>query len=192
MSVKQDLLDRSGNTCELCATADSLSFYNLPPAFTESMDESIVVCPKCKEQIEDPETMDGNHWRCLNDSMWSTVPAVQAMAWRMLQRLKNEDWSGDLLDMLYLDEQTLKFAQADGDGADDDSPKHKDCNGTILKSGDSVTLIKNLDVKGTSMTAKRGTSVKRITLVDDNHEHIEGKVEGQNIVILTKFVKKTS
>lgn len=192
MSVKQDLLNRSGSACELCASPESPGFYNLPPAFTESMDESIVVCPTCKSQIENPEEMDGNHWRCLNESMWSAEPAVQAMAWRMLNRLKNEDWSGDLLDMLYLDEATLKFAMADGDGTEDDSPKHRDCNGTLLKSGDSVTLIKNLDVKGTSMTAKRGTTVKRISLVDDNHEHIEGKVEGQNIVILTQYVKKSN
>lgn len=191
MSVKQDLLNRSQSCCELCGSSNEAQIYNLPPAFSESMDESIVVCATCKSQIEDPEQMDTNHWRCLNDSMWSTVPAVQAMAWRMLQRLK-QDWANDLLDMMYLDEETMKLAMADGDGEDDDTPKHKDCNGAILKSGDSVTLIKNLDVKGTSMTAKRGTSVKRISLVEGNPEQIEGKVDGQHIVILTQYVKKSN
>jgi protein PhnA len=45
-------------------------------------------------------------------------------------------------------------------------------------------------VKGSSLTAKRGTAVRNISLVPDNPEHIEGRVEGQQIVILTKFVKK--
>jgi len=192
MSILQDLLKRSGNACELCASEKDLSTYVLPPAFQESMDDSIVCCSVCKTQIEKPDEMDANHWRCLNDSMWSTVPAVQVMAWRMLNRLSSEDWSRDLLDMLYLDEETLKWAAAAGDGAEDDAPKHKDCNGNILETGDTVSLIKNLDVKGTSLTAKRGTSVRRIKLVEDHPEQIEGKVEGQQIVILTKFVKKTN
>lgn len=51
-------------------------------------------------------------------------------------------------------------------------------------------LIKDLKVKGGNFTAKRGTAVRNITLVHDNVEHIEGKVEGQRIVILTKYVKK--
>ena len=55
-----------------------------------------------------------------------------------------------------------------------------------------MTLIKDLNVKGTTFTAKRGTSVRRISLVPDNAEHIEGKVNGQQIVILTKFVKKSN
>ena len=57
-------------------------------------------------------------------------------------------------------------------------------------SGDSVVLIKDLKVKGSSMVAKQGTAVRNIRLVHDNTEQIEGKVDGQLIVILTKFVKK--
>jgi protein PhnA len=53
-----------------------------------------------------------------------------------------------------------------------------------------VVLIKDLNVKGVGFTAKRGTAVHRITLVPDNDAHIEGRVEGQRIVILTEFVKK--
>jgi len=49
---------------------------------------SIHICSVCKEQIEDPEKMNPNHWRCLNDSMWSQVPGVQVMAWRLLTRLR--------------------------------------------------------------------------------------------------------
>jgi len=67
---------------------------------------------------------------------------------------------------------------------------HKDSNGAVIEVGDTVVLTKDLNVKGSSLTAKRGTAVRRISLVHDNPEQIEGKVEGQQIVILTKFVKK--
>ena len=51
-------------------------------------------------------------------------------------------------------------------------------------------MIKDLDVKGTSFTAKRGTAVRGISLVADNPEQIEGRVNGTQIIILTKYVKK--
>lgn len=59
-----------------------------------------------------------------------------------------------------------------------------------LAVGDNVVLIKDLPVKGAGFTAKRGTPVRGISLVLDNPDHIEGRVEGQRIVILTQFVKK--
>ena len=137
--------------------------------------------------------MDSNHWRCLNDSMWSQIPAVQVMAWRLLTRLRNEGWPQDLLEMLYLDDDTMTWAQADGDGkVENDEAKHLDSNGAVLEAGDNVTLTKDLNVKGANFTAKRGTAVRGISLVADNPEHIEGRVEGQRIVILTKFVKKSN
>ena len=123
--------------------------------------------------------------------MWSEVPAVQIMAWRMLTRLKTEGWPQDLLDMLYLDEETLAWAKASGLGETaSDKIVHRDSNGVILETGDTVVLIKDLPVRGSSMVAKRGTAVRRISLDHDNAEHIEGKVDGIQIVILTKFVKK--
>jgi protein PhnA len=135
--------------------------------------------------------MNANHWRCLNDSMWSEVAAVQVIAWRILQRLKSEGWPQDLLDMLYLEELTLRWAKATGEGEEKEAEHfHKDCNGIRLESGDSVVLIKDLNVKGGGFTAKRGTTVRNISLVHENTEHIEGKVNGQTIVILTQYVKK--
>ncbi|MCK4743066.1 MAG: alkylphosphonate utilization protein [Sulfuriflexus sp.] len=111
----------------------------------------------------------------------------------MLTRLRSEGWPQDLLDMFYLDEDTLNWAQAAGDGvSDEDTVKHLDCNGVTLDAGDTVTLIKDLTVKGANFTAKRGTAVRNISLVSDNAEHIEGRVNGQQIVILTKFVKKSN
>jgi protein PhnA len=60
----------------------------------------------------------------------------------------------------------------------------------VLQQGNSVVLIKDLKVKGSSMVAKQGTAVRRISLDSDNAEYIEGKVDGQHIVIITKYVKK--
>ncbi|MDH5217920.1 MAG: alkylphosphonate utilization protein, partial [Gammaproteobacteria bacterium] len=115
------------------------------------------------------------------------------VAWRMLTRLSSEGWPQELLDMLYLDDETLAWAAATGEGqSDGDAVVHRDSNGAVLAAGDTVTLIKDLDVKGANFTAKRGTAVRGISLVADNPEHIEGKVNGQQIVILTKFVKKSS
>ncbi len=65
----------------------------------------------------------------------------------------------------------------------------KDCNGTLLSEGDSITLIKDLKVKGSSTTLKRGTVVKNIRLTD-SEEEIEGKVEKSMMVLKTCFIKK--
>lgn len=191
MSIEKDLHQRSNSTCELSGATEHLVVYEVPNSPVKGVDACVLITETCKSQIENPETMEPNHWRCLNDSMWSTVPAVQVMAWRMLNRLKNEGWPQDLLDMLYLDEDTLAWASASGEGVEEsDVIKHVDSNGVVLEAGDTVVLIKELDVKGSTITAKRGTAVRRISLVHDNAEQIEGKVDGQTIVILTKFVKK--
>ncbi|MES9900731.1 MAG: PhnA domain-containing protein [Sedimenticola sp.] len=190
MSIEKALLTRSGSKCELCGATGSLGVYEVPPDSENDADKCVLICESCREQIEQPERVDANHWRCLNDSMWSQVPAVQVMAWRMLTRLSAEGWPQELLDMLYLDDEILTWAQAEGVGGDD-SVRHLDSNGAVLEAGDTVTLIKDLNVKGANFTAKRGTAVRGISLVVDNPEHIEGRVEGQRIIILTKFVKKT-
>ena len=130
--------------------------------------------------------------------MWSQIPAVQVMVWRMLTRLSSEGWPQDLLDMLYLDDDTLVWAQTGNEGQRDEDQydhttiKHLDSNGAVLEAGDTVTLTKDLNVKGANFTAKRGTAVRGISLVADNTEQIEGKVNGQQIVILTQFVKKSN
>lgn len=193
MTTEQILHERSGSKCELCGSVVNLSVYAVPPDSDGSADKSVLLCATCREQIENPDKVDANHWRCLNDSMWSQVPAVQVMAWRMLTRLSAEGWPQALLDMLYLDDETRAWAAAGGEGGSaEEVVQHVDCNGAVLAAGDTVTLVKDLNVKGANFTAKRGTAVRNISLVPDNPEHIEGRVEGQQIVILTKFVKKSS
>lgn len=191
MSVLQTLQSRSNNTCELCAGTFGLKVYTIPPSLNESVDNSLLICDTCYSQIEKQSEMDTNHWRCLNDSMWNENVAVQIMSWRMLQRLRNEGWPKNLLDMMYLDEEALALARATGEDQDESNQIiHRDVNGVILQAGDSVVLIKDLKVKGSSMVAKQGTAVRNIRLDHENAEYIEGKVDGQQIVIITKYVKK--
>src|SRR5690554_1706312 len=192
MSIETQLQQRSDNKCELCSSSENLSVFEVPNSPESGVESSILICATCAEQIENPEKMDPNHWRCLNDSMWSPVPTVQVMAWRMLNRLKAEGWPQDLLDMMYLEEETAEWAKAGVVEAEEEENLiiHRDSNGVVLEAGDSVILIKDLKVKGSSMIAKQGTAVRRISLDQENEKFIEGRVDGQHIVIITDFVKK--
>lgn len=192
MSVQQELISRSNNQCELCTNTNELSEIRLKPSLTDTLDTNILACSTCKNQINKSEDMDINHWRCLNDSMWSEQKAVQITAWRMLQRIKEKGWPQDLLDMMYLEDVDLRFAEATEDHlSDDEKIIHKDAHGALLENGDTVTMIKDKDIKGAgSFTLKRGTAIRNISLVHDNSNQFEGKVNGSTVVILTKLVKK--
>lgn len=163
-------------TCPLCTTDAPLTDT---PVTGGPAAASITICAPCA----DPQTPP-DHFRAIASTMWSDDAALQVFALRTLKRL-DTDWSRDLAEQLYLDDETQ--AWADNQAA---ASNHKDSNGVPLSAGDTVVLIKDLQVKGAGFTAKRGTAVHRITLVPDNDAHIEGRVEGQRIVILTEFVKK--
>lgn len=193
MNKNQGLMERSGGVWELCGATNELKEFDVPPVDKPGADRQLLLCTNCLEQIEHPDDLNPEHWRCLNDSMWSSVPAVQVMAWRILNHLRPEGWPQDLLDIMYLDEETLNWAQAVGLKTDNEpSIKHIDSNGKVIETGDTVVLIKDLNVKGAGFTAKRGTAVRNISLVHDNPNQIEGRVNGQHIVILTQFVKKSN
>jgi protein PhnA len=187
--IERKLKDRSGSVCEISGTEHDLVVYVLPPTNERTVENSVLIAKHLKDQIENPETTDEKDWRGLSESMWSEHLPVQIVSWRMLARLKNTD----LLEMMYLDEEALEWAKATGEGAEEDENKivHKDSNGVTLLDGDSVVLIKDLDVKGATFTAKRGAAVHNIKLVWDDANLIEGRVENQNIYILTQYVKKT-
>ena len=118
MGLFEDLQERSGSKCELCGSTEGLEIYEVTPVSTGGLDGSVLACNTCKSQIENPDSMDSNHWRCLNDSMWSEHDAVKVVAWRMLNRLKSEGWPQDLLDMMYLEDEVLAWAKATGEGQD--------------------------------------------------------------------------
>ena len=184
--------ERSENKCDLCKSTAPVVIYEVVPQIGSYDDSIIRICGKCKAQIEKKEEPDSSHWsKCLPESMWSEVPGVQVVSWRMLNRYRNESWAADNLDMMYLDDEKLAVAKATGDHDNDGTVElHKDCDGNILHAGDTVTLTKPLDVKGSSLHAKMSTIVKNIRLDSENTEQIEGKIEGQLIVILTKYVRK--
>ncbi len=183
MSVKKELEARSGSICELCGSSEDLSVFEVSPS-DGSAEQSILVCSTCRAQIENPDDMDETHWNCLNDSMWSEVPAVKVVAYRFLNKLGR----GDLLDMMYLEESERKWAES-GLSSDDETVV-KDANGTTLKAGDSVVILKDLDVKGAGFTAKRGTTVRNISIPTDVEGHIEGRVNGTKIYLKAEFLKK--
>lgn len=192
MSIQQELKDRSGNQCEVCNSTNNLAVYEVKPTSNRGGYENVFVCSTCNNQLNNRDEVDSNHWRCLNESMWSEVDAVKVIAYRMLTKLAHEGWPQDLLDMIYLEDDVLDWAKK---GLLDEAVSkeiiHKDCNGVVLATGDSVVLIKDKNVKGTGITAKRGTAIRNIRLDPENETYIEGKVDGQQVVILTKYVKKS-
>lgn len=190
MSLERELQQRSGSKCELCGSEEKLAVYTVPDIKENGLQTVLNACHVCIEQMNNADAIDPNHWRCLNDSMWSEHDAVKIMAWRMLHRIE-ADWTQDLIGMMYMEEDLLELSKASGDGeADENKLIHRDVNGVILEHGDSVVLIKDLKVKGSSMVAKQGTAVRNIRLDHENAEYIEGKVDGQQIVIITQYVKK--
>ncbi|MBL4768982.1 MAG: PhnA domain-containing protein [Rhodobacteraceae bacterium] len=166
--------------CSLCSADTALTEFAVGGGPDGAATD---LCETCITQIHG--TPEPTHWRCLSSAMWSEEPATQVLAARMLMRLSDEGWARDLADQLYLDDETQTWVDNVIQVVE-----HKDSNGVLLAQGDTVVLIKDLVVKGAGFTAKRGTAVRSISLVADNARHIEGRVEGQRIVILTEFVKK--
>lgn len=192
MSVESQLLQRCNSQCELCGNSDNIQVFAVEPS-DGSAEQSAMLCAQCRDQLSETSAIDVNHWRCLNDSMWNPAAAVQVLAWRQLAALsqQGETWAQELLDMMYMEEDTKAWAEAlQTDTDDDDREPTLDSNGAILQAGDTVVLIKDLDVKGAGFTAKRGTAVRNISLTN-NPEHIEGRVNGVRIVLLTQYLKKS-
>ena len=112
---------------------------------------------------------------------------MQALSYRILYGVKDQEWANEILTSVELDETVVTWAES----AYQVAAKHLDSNGTILENGDTIVLTQQLNVKGANFMAPKGTIVRKIRLVPDNAEQIEGKVNGDTIVILTKFVKKS-
>jgi protein PhnA len=166
--------------CALCSAETPLEFFAVDGGPDGA---GVQLCGICRTQAEG--TPDPAHMRCLGSAMWSEDPAVQVLSARLLACLSDHDWARDLADQLWLDDETRAWAENTAAES-----AHRDSNGAALAQGDTVVLVKDLPVKGAGFTAKRGTAVRGISLVADNPEHIEGRVEGQRIVILTKYVKR--
>lgn len=191
MSIEAVLIQRSGQQCELCKSTVGAALYEVEKSAGREADTCIHICQKCISQIEKKEELDPSHWQCLTEAMWSEIPGVQVTAWRMLNRLRQESWAAESLDMIYMDEDRMAWAKATGDHENDATVDlHRDTYGQVLQMGDTVVLTQSLDVKGSTVNARVGTVVRNIRLVPGNTDQIEGKIEGQTIVILTKYLRK--
>ncbi len=78
---------------------------------------------------------------------------------------------------------------ADTSSAEEGAKVVRDANGQILADGDSVILVKDLKVKGSSITLKKGAKAKGIRLVDGDHD-VDCKIDGVSLMLKSEFLKK--
>jgi len=170
-----------------------LSPYSIAPFDDGAAAHTAMLCAPCTAQLAEGAQLDSKRWFCLQQSIWSEHAPVQVLSWRLANRLRDESWARDLLEQVYLDEERLTWAQSGGAPAEaasaHDAPRPVDSLGATLAEGDSVTLIKDLDVKGAAFVAKRGMLVKNIHLIDQA-EQVEARINGTTIVLKTMFLKK--
>jgi len=116
--------------CELCGSSEDVSVLELPVS-DGSEEQSVYVCANCKGQIESGE-LDETHFNCLNDAMWSETPAVKVMSYILWNKLGRSD----MLDMMYMEEEEQKLADA-AINAEANKVVFRDANGVELHAGDS-------------------------------------------------------
>lgn len=184
-TITAALKSRNNGICELCNTETADIAYTVSPRNNDVIENEVALCNACLAALDDKNA--SLHWQCLAGSIWNTEPSVQALSYRILYHFKEEDWARDIMSSVELDESVINWAMT----AFEQKAVHLDSNGNELQGGDTVVLTQSLNVKGTNFTAPKGTIVRRIRLVPDNTDQIEGKINEQTIVILTKFVRKS-
>lgn len=184
-TLSAQLNERCEGTCELCSAEPATIAYAVSPKNNDAIENEVAICNTCLAAMDNKEAV--SHWHCLAGSIWNAEPSVQALSYRILHTWKEEEWASDIINSVELDEAVINWALS----AFETAEVHKDSNGTSLANGDTVVLTQNLNVKGTSFTASKGTIVRKIRVVPDNTEQIEGKINDQMIVILTKYVRKS-
>ena len=180
------LKERAQGLCELCTTNNAAHAYAVSPKNSDLIENEVALCDQCVSILEGAEA--GSHWQCLAGSIWNAAPSVQALSYRILFGVRDQEWANEIITSVELDETVVTWAAS----AYQVSAKHLDSNGIELENGDTIVLTQQLNVKGASFMAPKGTIVRKIRLVPDNAEQIEGKINGDTIVILSKFVKKSA
>jgi len=165
-------------SCAICGADTQTAKYQVKPK-----ECSIDICELCLSQInqQDPKKLDTDHLRCLDNAMWSESEAVKVVVYRLYVKLCDQD----KLDMIYLDDETLNWAKQD-----ESLDIHKDAHGVVLNHGDTVTIIKDLPVKGAGFVAKQGLVVKNISLNKSDSSLVLGKINGTAIYLKCSFIKK--
>lgn len=185
-NITPALKERCQGMCELCSAEEAVTAYTVSPKDDDAIANQVALCNTCHTALSAGK--NNVHWQCLAGSIYNTEPSVQALTYRILHEHSDEEWAKDIMQSVELEEQVVDWALS----AFQKKEAHLDAFGNELQSGDNVVLTQVLNVKGTNFMAPKGTVVKRIKLVPDNTEQIEGKINEQTIVILTKYVRKNS
>ncbi len=180
------LLERCQNLCELCSEGTASIACAVSPKNHDAIENEVALCASCAAIVENNLQDEPLHF--LAGSIWSTEPGVQALSYRLLFARKDQAWAEEILSSVEPDEAVVNWAMDPFQAKD----VHKDCFGKELEAGDTVVLTESLNVKGTSFRAPAGTVVRKIRLVNGNTAQIEGKINDQTIVILTKYVRKSA
>ena len=112
----KDLARRAKSKCELTGAAGvPLRPYEVPPVADEpDIERTLLVSEACHEMLEYPRRLKGREWQCLAEIVWSEMPAVQVVAWRMLNELaKREDWAREVIEEVFLDEEVEAWAKSE-------------------------------------------------------------------------------
>ncbi len=115
-AMGKDLTRRAKSRCEITGVSGvPLRPYEVPPvAETPDFDRTLLVSDACMAVLEHPKRLAGREWQCLAEAVWSDMPAVQVVAWRMLRELATrEDWAREALDEVFLDPEIEAWANAE-------------------------------------------------------------------------------
>ncbi len=111
----KDLARRAKSRCEITGAAGvPLWPYEVPPVGADpEIDRTLLLSAECIDMLDHPNRLAGRSWHCLAEAVWSEMPAVQVVAWRMLSELaKREDWAREVLDEVFLDSEVEAWARA--------------------------------------------------------------------------------
>lgn len=114
-ALGKDLARRAKSKCELTGVSGvSLQAYEVPPVSVEpELDRTLLISEECHAVLERPATLAGQEWRCLAETVWADMPAVQVVSWRMLRVLAvKEDWAREVLEAVFLDPEVQSWADA--------------------------------------------------------------------------------
>lgn len=110
----KDLARRAKSRCELTGAAGvPLRAYEVPPVPEDpDIERTLLISQECHDMLAHPARLAGRHWQCLAEAVWSEMPAVQVVAWRMLNELaKREDWAREVLEEVFLDADVEEWAK---------------------------------------------------------------------------------
>lgn len=109
----KELTRRSKSKCELSAASGvPLHIYEIPPVpHQPDISRCLMLCENVIDQLNRPARIHHEQWRHLGELIWSDIPAVQIMSYRILQKIAEQQlWAQDIIDNAYLEDETLTLA----------------------------------------------------------------------------------